>query len=326
MRFRHLSTAPRSTAQRRRLVLTGVALAAAALCAWQIAQNQRAASLSQSGAMEQREGGTRESFSDARLAAEVHPRPAMPSPRRGNVAAAALDRSLLDSVRDDMLGVRRSEAEAFFAVLDHVRHISADELAAAARSDVQYAHLMDAPEQFRGDVVSISGTLVRCEQFAAADATRTPRRLYEAWVHSDDAGGTVRIVAPHADPRLLSPGAMHVPVQVAGCFFKREGYESSQGLRFAPTILAPSIAVDGSRQASVMSGEPLPPGLAAAIGLIFLATLWALAWTNRHPRRLPASLPPLSSTVEAAVAQIDPRSVSEQLRALSERHRFGTVR
>jgi hypothetical protein len=75
-----------------------------------------------------------------------------------------------------------------------------------------------------------------------------------------------------------------------------------------------------------MSGEPLPPGLAAAIGLIFLATLWALAWTNRHPRRLPASLPPLSSTVEAAVAQIDPRSVSEQLRALSERHRFGTVR
>jgi hypothetical protein len=336
MRFRHLSAAPRPSAQRRRLVLGLLSLAAAGCFALLIAHNQPpppqngteakssiaiapvGIEVASSAPAERIPGG------DAVPVESAAPR--RRTDRETAPASAALDKAVLLDARDDTLGIRHSEAEAFFTLLDHVRRVPAAELESAARRNVQYAHLMTDPSSFRGEVVTVSGTLRRCEEFAAVDASRAPHRLYEAWVLCDDAGGQpCRIVAANVDPRALHPGDAHIPVRITGCFFKREGYEASGGLRVAPTILAKSIEVDWAnhRPALTSGAPPMLPGLAVAIGLIFAFTLLALAWTERRPRRLPALLSPLPSTIEAAAAEIDRRSLGEQLRGLSERHRFG---
>lgn len=337
MRFRHLSSPSRSSQlQRRRLVLTLIALVAAGLIALQIARNK------QQAAQQTAPGG--DVFGIAPVNYEFTA-PASPerlpgvedlpsasgSPRRlGDVAAttpaaAALDKTILADVRDDTLGIRRSEADAFFAVLDHVRRVPAAELIGGSRNDVLYVNLMSDSEAFRGDIVTVSGTLRRCEEFTAND-DRGANRLYEAWVVTGDSSGhPYRVVATALDDGVPKRGAAQLPVTITGYFFKREGYEAQSGLQVAPTILAKTIAVDGSTYRPPLASGALPvlPGIAMAIGLIFGATLIALAWSDRRQRRLPASLPLLSSSVEEAVEQVDRRSVNEQLRELSERHRFG---
>lgn len=86
--------------------------------------------------------------------------------------------------------VGEPEYEAFWQVLVQAHYTSAKAFATSARRDVTYAHLFREPERYRGQVVHLSGRLVRLQRWTAPDEARAAgvANLYEAWIMTDAYG------------------------------------------------------------------------------------------------------------------------------------------
>jgi hypothetical protein len=238
-------------------------------------------------------------------------------------APPQFDKALLQTVQDDTLGIRPEDAPALSALLDHVRRVPAEDLAATARPDVHYVNLMTEPEQFRGDVVTFTGELWRCQQVSSQEA------LYEAWVFTSDSGGQpYRILAGQLGDGVRPGTSQRTPVEITGYFFQRGGYDAADGAQLAPVVVAPQIVLNRAALAAhpLASLQPLFFGVVVAVGLILAVTFISFAWGDwTAPRQLP-DWRPLSSSAQAAVDATDRRSVGDILRELSERDRFGTSR
>jgi hypothetical protein len=239
---------------------------------------------------------------------------------------ARLDRSRLAAVRDNTLGIRADESEAFFYVLNHVRHVPGTDLERAAKPGVQYVNLMSDPTLFRGEPVTITGELWRLYEFPASTNDFGLTKLYEAWVFtSDSSTHPYRIVATALGDDIRPGENQRTPVRITGYFFKREGYETPGGLHVAPTLLAKRILRYRSASAPPPADglAPIMLGVVVAIGLILTATLVSFAWSDRQSPRAARPSPSMSGDTVRQMEAIDLRSVPEQLRELAERDRRG---
>lgn len=236
-----------------------------------------------------------------------------------------IDPTWLTAVQDNTLGIRKDESLAFFHVLDRARQSTPQQLERAAEKGVQYINLMQDPSLYRGKPVTLIGDLWYLYEFPATENDYGLTTLYEAWVLTPDSGNQpIRIVCSSLGSQLKVDGPRPTPVRVTGYFFKREGYNSKGGLHVAPTILA------GRMERYVSTNAPPPAdglvpvvlGTVVAIGLILATTLVSFAWNDRRAPPRVKRLPSLSTETSEKMAQIDLRSVREQLRDLEERERF----
>lgn len=253
-------------------------------------------------------------------------RPELPTaaPAAAGEADPQLDRTRLAAVRDNTLGIRADESEAFFYVLDHVRRVPGTFLEQSAQPGVQYVNLMTDPTLYRGEPVTITGEMWRLYEFPANENRYGLTTLYEAWIFtSDSSTHPFRVVATSLGDGIQPGDNQRTPVRLTGYFFKREGYETPGGLHVAPTLLARRI----SRYRAPGTPPPadgLAPimlGVVVAIGLILSATLLSFAWSDRRTPRRSSPLPPLSGEAAAQMEASDARSIAEQLRALADRER-----
>lgn len=199
------------------------------------------------------------------------------------------DKRVLSGVKDNTLGIRHDESDAFFRLLDHANRVSPTDLELAAATDVQYLNLMTEPSRFRGDLITIQGELWRLYDFPAGPNNHGFTKLYEAWViTSDSAQRPYRIVCANL-PRSLSPGDnKRRTVRVNGYFFKREGYSSPNGVHVAPTLLAATVTPVLSATAIPLSETEASvlTGVVTAVGLALLVTLLAIAFGERRVKRM----------------------------------------
>lgn len=208
-----------------------------------------------------------------------------PSPTR----LATFDRSLLRRVKDNTIGIRRDESNAYFELLDFVRKAPTQALERAGATDVLYANLMDQPDRFRGEPVTIHGDLWRLYEFDAGTNPFGLSRLYEAWVITADSDThPYRIVFTDLPPELEPGINLRLPVRVTGYFFKREGYASEGGMHVAPTLLAQRVIPFRPPGAPPRTDVLVPYMivLVSAIGLAFLVTLVSFAISDRRAARL----------------------------------------
>ena len=195
----------------------------------------------------------------------------------------------LVSVKDNTLGIRRDEADAYFRLLDHVKHVSLSDLERAAATDVQYVNLMTEPDRFRGEPITIQGDLWRLYEFEAGPNTRGFTTLYEAWIFTGDSSNHPYRVVSTSLPRTLTPGEdIRRPVRVTGYFFKREGYPSQTGMHVAPTLLATTVTPFRPAHAIPLTDTIVPyvTGVVSAVGLALLVTLLALTFGDRRIKLL----------------------------------------
>jgi hypothetical protein len=250
-------------------------------------------------------------------------RPARSSVANTDSTPIALDKSVLETVRDNTLGIRHDEADAFYAVLDHVGSAAPQQLEQSARKDVLYVNLMTESAKYRGEVVTIVGDMWRC--YELPQSRNAGQTLYEAWVFTSDSGThPYRIVASDLGAGLKAGENLRSPVRVTGCFFKREGYDTPGGLHVAPTILAKSIAAYRSPQGPPPADDltPIMLSVVVAIGLILAVTFLSFAWGDRRGPQRRAEWKALRSFDAAEMEGVDHRSVGEALRELSERDRW----
>ncbi|WP_010587190.1 hypothetical protein [Schlesneria paludicola] len=244
---------------------------------------------------------------------------------RRRLATVEIDKSYLDVVQDNTMGIRREEAKPYYWLLDHARSVAASKLEKAGRRDVLYLNLMTEPDQFRGEPITIEGDLWRLYEYEASRNDYGVERVYEGWVFTGDSANNPYRVVFTSLPRGIEPGEnLRKPVRLTGYFFKREGYPSNGGVHFAPTLLARRIGIN-----PMPNGIPLTSGIVPymivvimAVGLGLLVTTVGFAISDerstRQGRQHRGNQPLLSF---AGLAVPSPVSVEESLREFAERER-----
>jgi hypothetical protein len=234
----------------------------------------------------------------------------------------AFDRGLLRNVKDNTLGIRREEADAYYRLLAHCGNVPLAELERAGSTDVMYINLMTQPDRFRGEPVTIQGDLWRLYEFQAGPNNRGLKTLYEAWIFTADSESHPFRVVFTSLPRELEPGEnLRKPVRVTGYFFKREGYPSNGGMHVAPTLLAKQVSFYRPPNMAPPTDDIVPYmiGVISAIGLVFLVTLVSFMIGDRraaHLARLRDLTAPRPSFDGIAVSHTT--TVGESLRLLAE--------
>lgn len=260
---------------------------------------------------------------------EPPPRDQMDQPAEGGLDAeiakleTGLDKGILRRVRDNTLGIRHDEGDAFYRVLAHASRVPVRELEKAGATDVLYINLMTEPDRYRGERITIQGDLWRLYEFQAGPNPFGLKVLYEAWIFTADSGTHPYRVVFTKLPKELEPGEnLRKPVRVTGYFFKREGYASNGGMHVAPTLLAQRVIPYLPPNATPPTDAIVPYmiGLITAVGLAFLVTLFSFAISDRRAakatieRELAAGTPSFAGIDGGPVV-----SVKESLRLLEER-------
>ncbi|MEI8381946.1 MAG: hypothetical protein WCJ09_17585 [Planctomycetota bacterium] len=198
------------------------------------------------------------------------------------------DRGILRRVKDNTLGIRRDEADAYYRLVYHASRVNPVELERAGFTDVLYINLMTEPDRYRGEPISIQGELWRLYEFQAGQNEFGLGTLYEGWIFTADSDRNPYRVVFTKLPRELEPGDnLRKQVRVTGYFFKREGYPSKGGMHVTPTLIANRVVPYISPNA-VPSTDAIVPymiGLISAVGLAFLVTLVSFAISDRRAAR-----------------------------------------
>ena len=231
----------------------------------------------------------------------------------------------LANVKDNTLGIRRDEADAYFRLLDHVKRVSPADLERAAIPEVQYINLMTEPDRFRGEPITIQGDLWRLYEFEAGPNDRGLTTLYEAWIFTGDSSNHPYRVVSTSLPHTLTPGEnIRKPVRVTGYFFKREGYPSQGGMHVAPTLVAPTITPFRPANAIPPTDAIVPYmiGVVTAVGLAMLVTLLAFTLGDRRVKKIARQRMLNEPTPSFAGLDVGPIvTVEESLRQFAEQER-----
>jgi hypothetical protein len=197
----------------------------------------------------------------------------------------ALTPDILKRVQDDVIGILSSEQEAYYECLKFCETLTAEDFKQAPEG--RYSLFMDAPNQCRGRVWTLRGTLRKLTPFRSRTDSFGTKNLYDAWVSLPDSGSQlVHIVTASIQPGLaqVDEDNRTIPreVQLTGIFFKREGYvragaDGSGDISLTPFLLASSIVPWVPPQMPVPNAEKLTPWL-GWLSLIIVCSVLGLLW------------------------------------------------
>ncbi len=202
-------------------------------------------------------------------------------------------------IEDDTV-FRPAEREIWFHRLALVRDRSAEELRKRSVGRVAYLQLFKQPDEYRGKVVSVKGTVKLAYRVQAPSNYLGIQQYFVYWIHPE-GGPTSPIVvyalgAPPGFPEIHDKDLdrrttrLSEDVEVTGVFFKRWAYAAKDGTYTAPLVVAnvpvwqrSALALDGA--ATRVSAAEIG---VAAVAALLMAVCFALAIWHRTRRRRPA--------------------------------------
>ena len=195
---------------------------------------------------------------------------------------------------------RPDERKTWFDLFSRLQTMNALQLAEASLGEASYAQLLQQPDFYRGQIVTLRGTVLREEVQQPAENTLGIARYHRLWLRPQGGGQWPFVVYCLKLPADFSRGdALRADVMVTGFFFKNWSYSYDEGLGLAPVVLASEV--DWQRPVSAAPRKSLTVQnlvwAATGAALFALAAVWwALRKTVRQPRsagRLPGTfLPP----------------------------------
>lgn len=197
----------------------------------------------------------------------------------------------LSAIKDNTF-FRAEENKAWFGILERLQDAQAGKPSQDSVGEITYAQLIEQPEVYRGQVVTVDGTVMR-EELLHAPVNDIGLEQYHRLVVRPTGGGVWPIMVYSLDlPEKFPRGAeIRADITVNGIFFKNWSYSWQEGLGLAPVILAktvewqPAPVVKPSHKTITLSGVVSVIGAAAA-----LATFvgW-LAWRQTRRPTVPTS-------------------------------------
>ena len=208
---------------------------------------------------------------------------------------ASIHPRLMETVKDNTVGVRYEEREAYLRTLRLAHDVPLKRLEQAA-ADIrnerrestpsykqrrfedfpQFVDLFTRPEFYRGRPVTLHGVMRKLTRF---DLGKNPQELdhaYEGWVFTPDSqGNPVVVVFTSKDERLSVNGDIQVEVRFTGYYFKMYGYDAHDTTRKAPLILAGEVEFSPHPYRAVYKQLGIEWYAAATLGFL---VCWYLFW------------------------------------------------
>jgi len=200
------------------------------------------------------------------------------------------------------------EYEAYWQVLVQSHYTSAKAFARKAHRDVTYANLFNEPEHYRGQVIHVSGRMIRLQAWPAPDEARAAGvgTIYEAWIMTDAYGENPVCVAFTDLPdglKVDNERKYNEQVGFDGYFYKRYRYKASDSrkaneFRDAPLLIGHSLTGRfGRGGAGEEEGDSWGHDLiwvfvgavGGAVVFVALLTVWFRYHDHRIRHRLSAS-------------------------------------
>ncbi|MHB1425704.1 MAG: hypothetical protein ACYC3I_21255 [Gemmataceae bacterium] len=192
------------------------------------------------------------------------------------------------------------EYEAYWQFLVQAHFTSAKAFAKVARRDVTYVHLFNEPERYRGEVVRVSGRLIRLLSFTPPDEARAAgvSQLYEGWIMTDNFGENPVVIAFTDLPAGLTVDnrrKYNEPVSFDGYFYKRYRYKAGDSkkaneYRDAPLLIGHTLsgqfAPSGVREEAETWGHKLIWVFMGVVGGAVVLLLALMGWYRYHDRRV----------------------------------------
>ncbi len=222
----------------------------------------------------------------------------------------------LSGVKDNTY-FRPEESAAWFGLFERLQQTDTQKLQAASLGEMTYAQLVKQPEVYRGQAVTLRGTMRLEEPQEAPENSLGIESYHRLWISPKGGGPSLFAVycleLPEGFPRGKK---LHASVSVTGYFFKNWSYASQGGMAIAPVVLASNVdwepaATPAARK--TISSEGLSKTLLIASVFAVLAMILVLHNTRRPRRSSPAS----ESLTFPEATNIE--TIDEQLQRLAER-------
>jgi hypothetical protein len=199
--------------------------------------------------------------------------------RRLQTTLLSLTRSRIE---DDTI-FRPAEREIWFHELGRVRDTPASDLKNESRGEIAYLQLFHQPDDYRGQVITISGVARLAYRVQAPANYLGIKEYYVYWIHPS-GGPTSPVVvyaldAPPGFPAIKDKDvdrattSLREEMQVTGVFFKRWAYLAKDG---ADTYTAPLVLAnmpEWTPAAPLITPADRLPMTVSNIGLLALGTL-----------------------------------------------------
>ena len=168
---------------------------------------------------------------------------------------------LMDSVKDNTMGIRFEEREAYLRVLRLAQEVPlrrqqkiATELREERRESnpdyrrrnvddfPQFIDLFTHSDVYRGRPVTIHGTMRKLTKFDLGKNSMELDQAYEGWVYTSESQGNPAVVVfTSKDERLPVGGDIQEEVRFTGYYFKMYGYDAHDTTRKAPLLIAGEV-------------------------------------------------------------------------------------
>ena len=239
----------------------------------------------------------------------------------------SLDAVSLDELRPEMFSgiqddtfFRADENAAWFMLIDILRQTSITELEDRSVGDVAFAQLFHQTNDFRGKLVTVTGTIRRAHRVPASKNELGINSYWQCWVRPTDGSNSPIVLYSLELPESVGEGMdIRQSASFTGFCFKRWAYNSASGPRVAPILLAKTIALRETPQLldreqatprvrNIVLSFALVAGLTVA-GLAVWATQWKRNHLEGHEREQVANL-------AAQLGDTELPSVTDRLRGL----------
>ncbi len=203
---------------------------------------------------------------------------------------------LYQPIEDDTL-FRSADRVPFFTTMDWLQQTPHSEIVAASGGRVAYAQLFQQPDHYRGQLVTVTGTLRQVstrrrspdegdidQQGDDAEGNATApgaaiERWHEFFLQPDDhRSEPILIYALNLPEGYPESGRMKQPASVTGVFFKRLVYGAANEPALAPLLLAKQVELTGPAQQAATEESTIDMIVISGVIALLAATVFLFAY------------------------------------------------
>jgi hypothetical protein len=164
-------------------------------------------------------------------------------------------------IKHRSLEFTEDEIDAFYRLLEHARKVDYSRQVQVAHENVArheaqfrqqpknarikfslFADVFTNPEDYTGELLFMTGYVRKLIKHPLDPEDPHPIQTYEAWMYTPDSQhNPVVIVFSELPPNMPVGGDLVESIDVAGYFFKIDGYHAQDLIRVAPMLLAKTI-------------------------------------------------------------------------------------
>ncbi len=179
------------------------------------------------------------------------------------------------------------EMGAYWRLVSWARSQTSSEMDQRARRDIQFTHLWERPNRYRGQLVRLNMRLVRSLRYEAEKNRHGVEWLYEGWGTTTDSGSNPYVVVFADWPKGMPLGeGLEEDVTVEGYFLKLFPYKARDGKgRLAPLLVGRLNWHRAEVNQSQISTNFIWTGLVIVCGAVVMGLgVWVFRFTTGAPK------------------------------------------